>query len=532
MTNVSGVAPAPCSQALQALVKLLGLRDVQLSSTSTDSSEVSIKCTIENVLTKTSSTSTSLGWTASARTLCGLVGASGLWGDSADNASLIEGWIDKATEVLVPVILKQSTVVTEGKSSLPPGILEQMREHRKWRRNRCVVSPTHPPTLILFVCTGTDSSPSPQEQVGQFASSIESHLSQNNLSCLVGDAPTAADVVVSIWLAQACAEVSITKLPQKTYRLLLSITSHKIVQQVVGSVAAGLQEGDAVPIEQQQPASDDALAGNPIVAKLVEWNIPHSVYSHVLCNTADELVANVPVPGGDSHTKNLFFKDKKHGLFLVTLKTSTDLNTKALGSLLNLEGKVNLRLATSELLMEYLGCKPGCVGPLSIVNDLQKQVTLVLDEALLNVEHIHSHPLRNDASVVLTPAALQDYLQNAAREPVVLDFSNQEPAPAAGKPPASRPPSAKTPKSAPDGKKPAPAQKSKDKKTSKKGETLLALQWKKEENFAMWYSDVIVLSEMISYYDISGCYILRPWSYKMWELIQEWFNVEVSRRVV
>ena len=36
----------------------------------------------------------------------------------------------------------------------------------------------------------------------------------------------------------------------------------------------------------------------------------------------------------------------------------------------------------------------------------------------------------------------------------------------------------------------------------------------------MWYSDVIVLSEMISYYDISGCYILRPWSYKMWELIQ------------
>ena len=37
----------------------------------------------------------------------------------------------------------------------------------------------------------------------------------------------------------------------------------------------------------------------------------------------------------------------------------------------------------------------------------------------------------------------------------------------------------------------------------------------------MWYTDVIVLSEMISYYDISGCYILRPWSYKIWELIQE-----------
>ena len=66
-----------------------------------------------------------------------------------------------------------------------------------------------------------------------------------------------------------------------------------------------------------------------------------------------------------------------------------------------------------------------------------------------------------------------------------------------------------------------------NKKVVKKGETLLALQWKKADNYPMWYSDVIVLSEMISYYDISGCYILRPWSYKIWELITEWFNGEV-----
>lgn len=64
---------------------------------------------------------------------------------------------------------------------------------------------------------------------------------------------------------------------------------------------------------------------------------------------------------------------------------------------------------------------------------------------------------------------------------------------------------------------------------STSGETQLALKWSKSENFAMWYSDVIVLSEMISYYDISGCYILRPWSYKIWELIQDWFNVQIRK---
>jgi prolyl-tRNA synthetase len=55
------------------------------------------------------------------------------------------------------------------------------------------------------------------------------------------------------------------------------------------------------------------------------------------------------------------------------------------------------------------------------------------------------------------------------------------------------------------------------------------LQWKKDENFAMWYADVIVLSEMISYYDISGCYILRPWSYKIWDSFQNWFNAEIEK---
>uniref|UniRef100_A0A1I7WNI7 Proline--tRNA ligase n=1 Tax=Heterorhabditis bacteriophora TaxID=37862 RepID=A0A1I7WNI7_HETBA len=28
------------------------------------------------------------------------------------------------------------------------------------------------------------------------------------------------------------------------------------------------------------------------------------------------------------------------------------------------------------------------------------------------------------------------------------------------------------------------------------------------------------ISEMIEYYDVSGCYVLRPWSYAIWEAIQ------------
>uniref|UniRef100_A0A1D1YU49 proline--tRNA ligase n=1 Tax=Anthurium amnicola TaxID=1678845 RepID=A0A1D1YU49_9ARAE len=55
------------------------------------------------------------------------------------------------------------------------------------------------------------------------------------------------------------------------------------------------------------------------------------------------------------------------------------------------------------------------------------------------------------------------------------------------------------------------------KKKQVKKETGLGLTCKKDENFGEWYSEVVVSSEMIEYYDISGCYILRPWSIAIWE---------------
>lgn len=51
----------------------------------------------------------------------------------------------------------------------------------------------------------------------------------------------------------------------------------------------------------------------------------------------------------------------------------------------------------------------------------------------------------------------------------------------------------------------------------KKKETKLGLSVTKSENFGDWYSELVTASELISYYDVSGCYILRPWAYAIWE---------------
>jgi prolyl-tRNA synthetase len=40
---------------------------------------------------------------------------------------------------------------------------------------------------------------------------------------------------------------------------------------------------------------------------------------------------------------------------------------------------------------------------------------------------------------------------------------------------------------------------------------------------------VVTAGEMIEYYDVSGCYILRPWSYSIWEKIKDHFDTEIKK---
>ncbi|XP_068922106.1 bifunctional glutamate/proline--tRNA ligase isoform X1 [Petaurus breviceps papuanus] len=62
-----------------------------------------------------------------------------------------------------------------------------------------------------------------------------------------------------------------------------------------------------------------------------------------------------------------------------------------------------------------------------------------------------------------------------------------------------------------------------------KKQTRLGLEAKKEENLADWFSQVITKSEMIEYYDVSGCYIFRPWAYSIWEIIKDFFDAEIKK---
>ncbi|XP_050407010.2 bifunctional glutamate/proline--tRNA ligase [Patella vulgata] len=59
--------------------------------------------------------------------------------------------------------------------------------------------------------------------------------------------------------------------------------------------------------------------------------------------------------------------------------------------------------------------------------------------------------------------------------------------------------------------------------------TRLGLEAKKSEDLSDWYSQIITKAELIEYYDVSGCYILRPWAYAIWENIKAFFDAEIKK---
>ncbi|PWA35444.1 prolyl-tRNA synthetase family protein [Artemisia annua] len=62
-----------------------------------------------------------------------------------------------------------------------------------------------------------------------------------------------------------------------------------------------------------------------------------------------------------------------------------------------------------------------------------------------------------------------------------------------------------------------------------KKKTRLRLANTKTGNFGEWYSEVVTKGEMIEYYEISGCYALRPWTMAIWEEMHDFFNPEIKK---
>lgn len=118
------------------------------------------------------------------------------------------------------------------------------------------------------------------------------------------------------------------------------------------------------------------------------------------------------IPGG--HCKNLFLKDRKKKLFLVVTLADKPVRLKELAQKIDAKG---LQFGKPELLEEVLGVVPGAVTPLAVVNAKDHEITVVLDEEMLDRQTLNFHPLVNSATTTISSDDLLRLMDYCGKKP-------------------------------------------------------------------------------------------------------------------
>ncbi|KAF8920030.1 hypothetical protein CPB85DRAFT_1429496 [Mucidula mucida] len=194
---------------------------------------------------------------------------------------------------------------------------------------------------------------------------------------------------------------------------------------------------------------------------------------------------------------------------VVIAPDSVNPNSGAIGKKLNLK---ELRLASEDLLKEFFSLDKDSLSPLALnASNFPKVVTVVDSSIASSSSQFALHALSSSSTAFLTGKEILSYLksletsESKLQELDLAETSSTAPAPAASKPAA------------------------KDKDDAKiEGAIQIAVGVKKEVDFPTWYTNVLLKADMLDYYSVSGCYILKPWSYSIWEIIQRWFDDQIK----
>ncbi len=172
-------------------------------------------------------------------------------------------------------------------------------------------------------------------------------------------------------------------------------------------------------VESTAPSGpqDDEDRAAPVFAYLADLGIPVETARHEAVFTVEQSrhLRGI-IPGG--HVKNLFLKDKKGRLFLVVAEEETRIDLKRLHEAIGASGR--LSFCSAETLRAVLGVEPGSVTPLSVLNDRDGLVTVVLDTVLMTHEPINVHPLVNTMTTSIAREDLLRFLRATGHEPLLV----------------------------------------------------------------------------------------------------------------
>ena len=165
---------------------------------------------------------------------------------------------------------------------------------------------------------------------------------------------------------------------------------------------------------------------NEILRHLEEAGISYTLYHHEPKWTIQDCLTT---PGLDPEKavmpKNVFLCNRQQTAFyLLLLAPLRPFRTAVVSKLL---GVSRLSFAPEERLPALLGLDRGAVSPLGLLFDRDKQVRLVVDEALLSYEQLWFHPGLNTQSLEMgTRDFMERFLPSIGREASCIAFNDQE----------------------------------------------------------------------------------------------------------
>ena len=130
---------------------------------------------------------------------------------------------------------------------------------------------------------------------------------------------------------------------------------------------------------------------------------------------ADKVEKNIE----GAHCRNLFLRDKKKKMFLVTVQNETPVDLKKLEKRL---ASGRLSFGSPERLFNNLGVLPGSVCPFSVINDQSHQVRLILEKEMMEQPIVTYHPLLNEMTVALTPTDLIKFFDHIGHPYEIVDL--------------------------------------------------------------------------------------------------------------
>jgi len=156
-----------------------------------------------------------------------------------------------------------------------------------------------------------------------------------------------------------------------------------------------------------------------LFALLDSLGVQHTTLDHeAVFRVGEGDAVKAQLPG--AHTKNLFLKDAKGQLWLISAEDRSMIDLKRLPPVI---GSARLSFGSAELMAATLGVTPGSVTAFALINDSERRVRFLLDKALADAPVVNFHPLTNTATTTVDQTGLRRFLAAVGVEPLIVDFT-------------------------------------------------------------------------------------------------------------